>query len=93
MDWRARVSSAPEVMQGQACIKGTRIPVSVVLDNLAEGHSVDEIVKSYSRLTAEDVRAAIAYAAEVAKERVVPRQSSAQKSYRSAPDTPNVRPT
>ena len=46
-------------MQGQACIKDPRIPVSVVLDNLAEGHSAEDIVKSYPKLTAEDVRAAI----------------------------------
>lgn len=74
MDWRARISADPKVMQGQACIAGTRIPVSVVLDNLAEGHSADDIVKSYPRLTTEDVRAAIAYAADMAKERLVPLQ-------------------
>jgi uncharacterized protein (DUF433 family) len=74
MDWRARVSVDPAVMHGQTCIKGTRIPVSVVLDNLAEGHSADEIVKSYPSLTLDDIRAALAYAAEVAKERIVPLQ-------------------
>jgi uncharacterized protein (DUF433 family) len=74
MDWRARVSADPAVMHGQTCIKGTRIPVSVVLDNLAEGHSVEDIVKSYPSLTPDDVRAAIGYAADVAKERVVPLQ-------------------
>ena len=61
-------------MQGQACITGTRIPVSVVLDNLAEGHSAEDIVKSYPRLTADDVRASIFYAAEIVKERLVPLQ-------------------
>jgi uncharacterized protein (DUF433 family) len=74
MDWRARVSADPKVMQGQACIKGTRIPVSVVLDNLAEGHSAEDIVKSYPKLTVDDVRAAISYAADMAKERLVPLQ-------------------
>lgn len=53
------------------CINGTRIPVSVVLDNLAEGHSVEEIVRSYPSLTGDDVRAALAYAADMAKERIV----------------------
>ena len=74
MDWRARVATDPAVMHGQTCIKGTRIPVSVVLDNLAEGHSAEDIVKSYPSLTTDDVRAAIAYAAEMARERVLPLQ-------------------
>ena len=68
------MSVDPAVMHGQTCIKGTRIPVSVVLDNLAEGHSAEEIVKSYPSLTPDDVRAAIAYAAEMARERVLPLQ-------------------
>ncbi len=59
MNWRDYVTVDPAVCHGKACIKGTRILVSVVLDNLAAG------------LTPEAVRAAIAYAAELARERVV----------------------
>ena len=72
MDWRERISSDPNVCHGKSCIRGTRIFVSVVLDNLAAGRSPGEIVADYPRLTSEDVHAAIAYAAELAHERQVP---------------------
>ena len=71
MDWRTHISIDPAVCHGKACIKGTRIMVSVVLDNLAAGLSADDIVKLYPTLRLEDVSAAIAYAAELARERVV----------------------
>jgi uncharacterized protein (DUF433 family) len=59
------------VCHGKACIKGTRIMVSIILDNLAEGVSQEEILKSYPSLTPEDIQAAVAYAAELARERIV----------------------
>ena len=71
MNWQDRISVDPLVSHGKACIKGTRIMVSVVLDNLAAGFSAKEIQKSYPSLTAEDIQAAIAYAAELARERIV----------------------
>ena len=67
MEWRKRISVDPAACHGQACIKGTRIPVAVVLDNLAAGLSAEEIVASYPSLRVEDVRAATAYAAELAR--------------------------
>jgi len=76
MDWRERITVDPGVCHGQACIKGTRIMVGVVLDNLAAGVPTDEIVRSYPPLTAEDVQAAIGYAAELAREHMVPLPSS-----------------
>jgi uncharacterized protein (DUF433 family) len=72
MDWRERITVDPAVCHGQACIKGTRIMVAVVLDNLAAGLDTDEILRSYPSLTTEDVQAAIAYAADLARERMVP---------------------
>lgn len=71
MDWRGRITTDPQVCHGKPCIAGTRIMVSVVLDNLAAGLTPDEIVATYPTLTVEGVRAAIAYAAELTKERVV----------------------
>lgn len=71
MNWRTRISTDPNVCHGKACIKGTRVMVSVVLDNLAAGLAVDEIVRLYPTLQQEDVAAAISYAAELARERVV----------------------
>jgi uncharacterized protein (DUF433 family) len=71
MNLLERISADPQVCHGKACIKGTRIMVSVILDNLAAGVSPEEILKSYPSLCSEDIQAAIAYAAELAKERVV----------------------
>jgi len=71
MDWRNRITVDPAICHGQACIKGTRILVAVVLDNLAAGLGTDEVLKSYPSLTAEDVQAAMAYAADLARERMV----------------------
>ena len=72
MEWRERITVDPSVCHGKACIKGTRIMVSVVLDNLAGGATSEDILKSYPSLRNEDIHAAIAYAAELARERVVP---------------------
>jgi uncharacterized protein (DUF433 family) len=71
MDWRERITVDPAICHGQACIKGTRIMVSLVLDNLAAGVTVDDVLRSYPSLTAVDIQAAIAYAAELARERFV----------------------
>jgi len=69
MNYFERITINPSVCHGKACIKGTRIPVSVILDNLADGISREEILKSYPSLSSEDIRAAIAYGAMLAKER------------------------
>lgn len=71
MNWTERIAVEPNVCHGKACIRGTRIMVSVVLDNLAAGLSPTEIVRSYPSLQPEDIAAAMAYAAELARERVV----------------------
>ena len=72
-DWHERIVNDPKVCHGKACVRGTRIMVSVVLDNLAEGLSAEEIVRDYPPLVLDDVRAALAYAAELAgEEELVP---------------------
>lgn len=76
MDWRERITVDPAVCHGQACIKGTRILVAVVLDNLATGMPADEILRSYPSLAALDIQAAVAYAADLAREHLVPLPSS-----------------
>ena len=75
-DWRDRISVDPNVCHGQACIAGTRVLVTVVLDNLAAGRTAEEILADYPSIAVEDVRAAIAYAAELAHERTVHLSSS-----------------
>ena len=72
MDWRKRIAVDSNICHGRARINGTRIMVSVILDNLAEGTPEEEILKSYPSLTHEDIQAAIAYAAELSLERLVP---------------------
>ena len=72
MDWRDYISSDPTVCHGRACIKGTRVMVTVILDNLAGGHSAEEIINSYPSVSRESVQAALYYAAELARERSVP---------------------
>ena len=67
-DWKQRISVDPNICHGKACIKGTRIMVAVVLDSLAEGLAPDEVAAEYPPLRTEDVRAAIAYAAELTRE-------------------------
>lgn len=71
MNWREHISVDPNVCHGKACIKGTRIMVSVILDNLAAGEATDRILRSYPTLQLEDIHAALGYASEIARERVV----------------------
>jgi len=72
-DWHERIVTNPQVCHGKLCIRGTRIMVSVVLDSLAEGLTPEEIVREYPPLTADDVRAVLAYAAALAgEEELVP---------------------
>jgi uncharacterized protein (DUF433 family) len=65
MNWRTRFTAHPAIGHGKACIKGTRIMASVVLDSLAAGQSLEDLVRLYPTLQLEDVTAVIAYAAEV----------------------------
>ncbi len=72
MNWKDRVTVDPQVCHGKACVKGTRVMVSVILDNLAEGVERAEILSSYPSVTSADIDASIAYAAELAREHIVP---------------------
>ena len=71
INWRDHITVDPAICHGQACIKGTRIMVSVILDNLVAGLTAEEIVSSYPGLDRCAIQAAIAYAAELARERVL----------------------
>ena len=65
-----RISIDPNVCFGKPCIRGTRIWVSLLLDLLADGMSVEEVLTEYPHLAEEDVRAAIAYGVEIGRIRV-----------------------
>ncbi len=66
-----RISIDPNVCFGKPCIRGTRIWVSLLLDFLANGTTIEEILAEYPQLTREDILAAIAYGAEMSRERYV----------------------
>ena len=63
-DLMARIAVSPDVMVGKPCIRGTRITVEHVLREISQGATVAELLGQYPRLTEEDVRAALAYAAD-----------------------------
>jgi uncharacterized protein (DUF433 family) len=69
---RALIAIDADVLHGQARVRGTRIPVSLVLGCLAEGMTEDEILEQYPTLTVDGIRAAAAYAAELAGEQILP---------------------
>lgn len=71
MDWRERITVNPEICHGKACIKGTGVMVSVILDNLAIGEPIEEIMHGYG-LHQDDISASLAYAAALARERIIP---------------------
>jgi uncharacterized protein (DUF433 family) len=72
MDWKPYISTDPQIMHGAVCFRGTRIPVSVVLDNLAAGETAERILEQYPSLKREHIPAALGYAADLARERIVP---------------------
>ncbi len=71
--WQDFLESKPNICGGEVCAAGTRIPVTVILDSLAEGSAKEEILKSYPSLKPAHIDAALSYAAELAhEERLVP---------------------
>lgn len=76
-DWNAHLSRDPDICGGEPCAKGTRIPVTVILDSLGEGSTAEAILASYPSLRREHIQASLAYAAELAhEERLLPLRAS-----------------
>jgi len=76
MDWQERIIVDPEVLVGKPVIKGTRISVEFVIDLLARGWTVDQILREFDHLTPEDIQACLAYASEIIKsEQIYPLSS------------------
>ena len=67
-----RISIDPEVCHGQACIRGTRIPVHQIIHMLANGDTIEDILKEYPSLEMEDILSCLDYAASLAEEQVTP---------------------
>lgn len=71
MDWHTHIKVDPNICHGKPCISGTRVMVTTILDNLAEGFEKTEIIKNYPSISEDDINAVIKYAADLANERVV----------------------
>jgi uncharacterized protein (DUF433 family) len=67
-----RVSIDPNICHGQACVKGTRVPVHQIVRMLANGDTVDDLLAEYPSLSRDDIMACLDYAAELAEEQVTP---------------------
>lgn len=65
-----RVTADPRICGGNPCVRGTRIPIAIILDGLAEGLTPEQVVEHYPHLTLDDIRAALAYAAELSRESI-----------------------
>lgn len=77
VDWHEHVSRNPEICGGELSAKGTRIPVTVILDSLGEGSTIEAILSSYPSLKPDHIQASLAYAAELAhEERLLPLRAS-----------------
>jgi uncharacterized protein (DUF433 family) len=68
MNWRERISIEPRIHHGKPCIKGTRVPASVIVGSIADGDTPERIMKSWPQLTAEDIAAALWFASALASE-------------------------
>lgn len=68
MDWKNHVTVNPDILAGKPIVRGTRISVELLMDRLADGWSVEQILEAYPHLTREDVLAAIAFVAEIFRE-------------------------
>jgi len=64
MNWRERIVIDPAIHHGDPCIKGTRVPVSVIAGSIADGDTPEQLIAAYAQLTVDDIRAALKYAAE-----------------------------
>jgi uncharacterized protein (DUF433 family) len=64
MNWRDRILIDPAVHHGEPCIKGTRVPVSVVIGSMADGDTAEQIIEAWPQLSGDDIKAALKFAAE-----------------------------
>jgi uncharacterized protein (DUF433 family) len=70
IDWHKHISVDSEIHHGEPCIKGTRVPVSMIVGSVADGMSFDAIMDSYPQLKKESIQAALAYAADIVRQEV-----------------------
>ncbi|NOX60408.1 MAG: DUF433 domain-containing protein [Chloroflexi bacterium] len=63
--WQDHIEASPDLHHGEPCIKGTRIPVKIIIGSLADGMTPEEVIMAYPQLTNEDILAALSYAADI----------------------------
>ena len=71
IDWHARIEISADLHHGDPCIRGTRIPVSMILGSLADGLTAQEIIKEYPQLKQDDIQAALSYASDAVRSDVL----------------------
>ena len=64
MDWRERIVVDPAIHHGDPCIKGSRVPVSIIVGSIADGDTFEQLIEAYPQLTGDDIKAALKFAAE-----------------------------
>jgi len=69
MNWRERIVIDPPIRHGKPCVKGTRVPVSMIVGSLADGNTPKRVINAWPQLSADDIKAALKFAAEVAGKR------------------------
>ena len=83
IDWREYIVVDPEIHHGEPCIKGTRIPVSVIVGSVKDGITPDEIINEYPQLTEESIQAAVAYESDMAWEKLMKLREKLGKGRKS----------
>jgi uncharacterized protein (DUF433 family) len=71
IDWKKYIFIDPNLHHGEPCIKGTRVPVSIIVGSIADGMTFDEVITEYPQITNEAIRAALAYAAEIVRQDIL----------------------
>ena len=71
IDWQKYIYVDPEIHHGEPCIKGTRVPVSMIVGNIKDGMTHDEIIDAYPQLTEESIQAALSYESDMVWEKLV----------------------
>ena len=71
INWQNFIVIDPEIHHGEPCIKGTRVPVAILVGSIADGMTIDEVIKEYPQITHEAMRAALAYAADVVRQDIL----------------------
>ena len=71
IDWKNKIVIDPEIHHGTPCIKGTRIPVSIIINSFADGMTVNDIMQEYPQLKNEDIYASLSYAADAVQHELI----------------------